>query len=325
MQTYLNLEVSDDTSPIQLPQFQFQADTMQVPCGQHSILWALGQKEVTAAEAIVYLALNHGSSWNSGMTWCTPSRYLAGLLGPGMSVRYTRSVLKRLIEKGWIIAIRMSGNRRRYRLVHHLCEKEDVPLDRDGKPLKFAVPRGDGGPFERLYAGDITWKDCLGWIVLKFYSDWKTGETYPCTMLEFAKRCRFRPATAVQLVKNLTAVDMLHRLSKPQEKSVFQLYPKPYPGLVTRADPPRFPIANDGVTGVTSDGKFWYSSKGKYRCCRETLKIEFRVNRAGEKWKPVLDCDRQKIPPAVTLEFECHISAKREVEAAVFGKDMHYP
>ena len=189
MQTYLNLEVSDDTSPIQLPQFQFQADTMQVPCGQHSILWALGEKEVTAAEAIVYLALNHGSSWNSGMTWCTPSRYLAGLLGPGMSVRYTRSVLKRLIEKGWIIAIPMSGRRVRYRLVHHLCDAEDVPVDRDGKPLK----------------------------------------------------------------------------------------------------------------------------------------LEFRVNRTGKKWKPVLDADRQKIPSAVTLEFECHISAKREVEAAVFGTDMHYP
>ena len=321
MQTYLNLEVSE-AGPIRAPQYEFQSDTMQVPCGEHSILWALGEKEVTAAEAIVYLALNHGSSWNSGMTWCTPSRYLAGLLGPGMSVRYTRSVLKRLIEKGWIIAIRMSGNRRRYRLVHHLCEKEDVPLDRDGKPLKFAVPRGDGGPFERLYAEDITWKACLVWILHKLYSDWKTGETYPCTTLDFAKRCRLSSKTMIPLTKQLVEADMLHRLSQPQEKSVFQLYPKPYLEPVAREDKPRSPIADDGVT---SDGKFWYSSKGKYRCCRETLKLEFRVNRMSEKWKLVRDADRQKIPPAVTLEFECHISAKREVEAAVFGKDMHFP
>ena len=202
MQTYLNLEVSE-AGPIRAPQYEFQADTMQVPCGQHSILWALGEKEVTAAEAIVYLALNHGSSWNSGMTWCTPGRYLAGLLGPGMSVRYTRSVLKRLIEKGWIIAIPMSGRRVRYRLVHHLCDAEDVPLDRDGKPLKFAVPRGDGGPFERLFAKDISWKACLVWIVNKLYSDWKTGETYPHTTGSFAKCCRLGNRTNPQIRRGL--------------------------------------------------------------------------------------------------------------------------
>ena len=108
-------------------------------------------------------------------------RALARLLGARMSVRYTRSALDSLKEQGWILSIPMSGNRRRYRLVHHLCDKEDVPVDRDGKPLKFAVPRGDGGPFERLYARDISWKACLVWIVHKLYSDWKTGETYPYT------------------------------------------------------------------------------------------------------------------------------------------------
>jgi hypothetical protein len=320
MQTYLNLDLSE-AGPIRAPQYEFQADTMQVPCGQHSILWALGQKEVTAAEVIGYLSLNHASSWNSGVTWCVPERALSRSLGAGMSVRYTRSVLESLKEKGWISSI-SSGKVRRYRLVHHLCEKEDVPVDRDGKPLKFAVPRGDGGPFERLHARDISWKACLGWIVHKLYSDWKTGETYPCTTLDFAKRCRLSSKTMIPLTKQLVEADMLHRLSQPQKKSVFQLYPKPYPGLVTREDKPRSPIADDGVT---SDGKFWYSSKGKYRCYRETLKIEFRVNRSGEKWKPVPDCDRHKIPPAVMLEFECHISAKREVEEAVFGKDMHFP
>ena len=252
MQTYLNLEVSDDTSPIQLPQFQFQADTMQVPCGQHSILWALGQKEVTAAEAIVYLALNHASSWNSGQTWIMPLRPTVDLIG--ISKRYVEDIIKRMKNR-WITPITTSrGNR--YQLVHHLCDEADVPIDKDGKPLKFAVPRGDGGPFERLYAGDITWKDCLGWIVLKFYSDWKTGETYPCTMLEFAKRCRFRPATAVQSVKNLIAADMLHRLSKPNEKSVFQLYPKPHPQPEKREKQP----AVRKEHGVLTDGTYWIAN-----------------------------------------------------------------
>ena len=319
MQTYFNLDLSE-AGPIRAPQYEFQADTMQVPCGQHSILWALGKKEVTAAEAIVYLALNHGSSWNSGMTWCMPGRYLARLLGARMSVRYTRSALDSLKEQGWILSIPMSGNRRRYRLVHHLCDKEDVPVDRDGKPLKFAVPRGDGGPFERLYARDISWKACLVWIVHKLYSDWKTGETYPYTTGLFAKCCRLGQDTVCEARCELVEADMLHRLSQPHEKSVFQLYPRsPYRKQDEPADKPRSPIADDGVT---SDGKFWYSSKGKYRCCRETLKIEFRVNRAGEKWKPVPDQARHKIPPAVTMEFECHISAKQEVEQAIFGASV---
>ena len=319
MQTYLNLDLSE-AGPIRAPQYEFQADTMQVPCGQHSILWALGEKEVTAAEAIVYLALNHGSSWNSGMTWCMPGRYLARLLGARMSVRYTRSALDSLKEQGWILSIPMSGNRRRYRLVHHLCDKEDVPVDRDGKPLKFAVPRGDGGPFERLYAGDISWKACFVWIVHKLNSDWRTGETYPHITGEFAKSCRLGQDTVRKMRRELEKADMLHRLSKRRDKSVFQLYPRsPYPNSVAREDKPRSPIADDGVT---SDGKFWYSSKGKYRCCRETLKIEFRVNRSGEKWKPVPDQARQKIPPAVTIEFECHISAKQEVEQAIFGESV---
>ena len=319
MQTYFNLDLSE-AGPIRAPQYEFQADTMQVPCGQHSILWALGKKEVTAAEVIGYLSLNHASSWNSGVTWCVPERALSRSLGAGMSVRYTRSVLESLKEKGWISSI-SSGKVRRYRLVHHLCEKEDVPVDRDGKPLKFAVPRGDGGPFERLYAGDISWKACFVWIVHKLNSDWRTGETYACTLPELSKRCRFSQKTIVPLTKQLVDADMLHRLSQPKEKSVFQLYPRsPYRKQDEPADTPRSPVFTDD--GVTSDGKFWYSSKGKYRCCRETLKVEFKVNRSGEKWKPVPDCDRQKIPSAVTMEFECHISAKQEVEQAIFGESV---
>ena len=318
MQTYLNLEVSEG-GPIRLPQFQFQADTMQVPCGQHSILWALGEKEVTAAEVIVYLALNHASSWNSGVTWCLPERALSRALGAGMSVRYTRSVLESLKEKGWISSI-SSGKGRRYRLVHHLCDAEDVPLDRDGKPLKFAVPRGDGGPFERLYAKDISWKACLVWIVNKLYSDWKTGETYSCTLLELSKRCRLSKKTIVPLRKQLVDADMLHRLSQPHEKSVFQLYPKPRK-QDEPADTPRPPVFTD--EGVRTDGKFWYSSKGKYRCCRETHEIEFRRKPHSRKWDSVPDRDRHRIPPPVIAEFNRASEAKRHVAHALSRRDVH--
>ena len=314
MQQYLQF----DSHPTIGHGFEFQETTMQVPCGQYSILSELHKKKVTAAEAITYLALNHASSWNSGMTWYMPGRELARALGPGMSIRYVRSTLDNLIDKDWIVPIPTSNKRKRYRLVHHLCTEEDVPVDPDGKPLKFAVPRGTGGPFERLYAGDISWKACLGWIVLKLNSDWETGETNGCTMLEFAKRCRFRPATAVQSVKELRAAEMLVKLSKPSEKSVFQLYPKPYPQPLKRDAQPN---SSNGDNEPEIDPNYWYSSKGKYRRSRETLQVEFRVSRFSRKWKPVPDRDLHKIPEEVMNEFEMSLAANQ----SILSEDVHYP
>ena len=37
---------------------------------------------------------------------------------------------------------------------------EAVPLDRYGAPKAFAVSLGEGGPFDRLYKGDISWRAC---------------------------------------------------------------------------------------------------------------------------------------------------------------------
>ena len=54
--------------------------------------------------------------------------------------------------------------------------QDHVPVDRDGKPLKFAVPRGPGGPLERCFDGDISWKAALAWISLKLRSNWKAHE-----------------------------------------------------------------------------------------------------------------------------------------------------
>ena len=40
--------------------YEFDADTMQVPRGQSSVLWELRDGNLTAAEAMIYLFLNHG-------------------------------------------------------------------------------------------------------------------------------------------------------------------------------------------------------------------------------------------------------------------------
>ena len=45
--------------------YEFEADTMPVPRGHSSVLWELRDGNLTAAEAMIYLFLNHGSTWNS--------------------------------------------------------------------------------------------------------------------------------------------------------------------------------------------------------------------------------------------------------------------
>ena len=167
--------------------YEFDADTMQVPRGQSSVLWELRDGNLTAAQAIVYLFLNHGSTWNSGATWSMSSPYLSKKLG-GMSRRYVRDTLTHLDTKGWIKTIDENNpSGYQYRLRHYLCDYEDVPVDRDDKPLKFAVPRGPGGPIERCMDGDISWKAALAWISLKLKSNWKAhadtaGQTEAATL-----------------------------------------------------------------------------------------------------------------------------------------------
>ena len=97
------------------------------------------------------------------------------LEGMSRSIRENDTFAK-LSDKGWIETIDENNpSGYQYRLRHYLCDYEDVPVDRDDKPLKFAVPRGAGGPIERCMDGDISWKAALAWISLKLKSNWKAS------------------------------------------------------------------------------------------------------------------------------------------------------
>lgn len=312
MQIYLNLESRDGT-PVRVPRFQYQEDTMQVPRGRYSILSELWHRNVTAAEAVVYLALNHQSYWDTGLTWCIATRELARSLGVGMSVRYCRSVLASLENKGWIVCLPLEKKRRRYKLVHHQCDAEDVPVDNDGKPLKFAVSRGIGGPFERLEAGNISWKACLLWVVYKLHSDWNTGITEAYSIDVLAKLCRVKRNTVCDLLKELENAEMLHRLSAARQRSMFQLYPMPDPvSMKRRKQKPTFTKAYD----VTTDGVYWYSDNRQYRCHRETLVIERRQGKG--KWSALRDRERWTMPAAIQRDFD----RVAETKAAILGMGM---
>ena len=303
--------------------YEFEADTMPVPRGQHSVLWELRDGRLTSAEAIILLCLNHGSTWNSGDTWSMSVRYLSDLLNPGMSRSYVHKTATSLNNKGWIETIgkyNPSGNR--YRVRHHLCESEDTPVDQDGKPLKFAVPRGPGGPLERCFDGDISWKAALVWIVLKLRSNWKAhedtaGQTEQATLLELSKRCRITLPNYQKLITELTETGMLHRLTPKSQAAIFQLYPKPFPKPVQSSQPTRREWA--GGRSLETDGEYWYSNNNQYRCSREYPHAVERRHRGG-MWKKITEYEKyQEMPPAILRDFERAIEAKAVVESAVLS------
>ena len=302
--------------------YEFDADTMMVPRGQSSVLYELRDGNLTAAEAIVYLCMNHGSSWNSGATWSMSVRYLSELLSPGMSRSYVQKTSASLSDKGWIETIDENNpSGYRYRLRHHLCLFEDVPVDKDGKPLKFAVPRGAGGPLERCFDGDISWKAALVWIVLKLRSNWKAhadtaGQTEKAKLIDLSSRCRISLPTYQKLLTELTQAGMLERLTPKSQAAVFQLYPKPFPKPVQ----PRAEIREEWVGGkaLKTDGEYWYSHNHQYRRHRETLEIERRQR--GGTWKRASEYHiYQEMSPSILRDFDRAVDAKRVVESAVFS------
>ena len=287
--------------------YKFDADTMQVPRGQSSVLWELRDGNLTAAEAIIYLCMNHGSSWNSGATWSMSVRYLSELLSPGMSPSYVQKTSASLNNKGWIETIdEENPSGYRYRLRHHLCDPEDVPVNKDGKPLKFAVPRGAGGPLERCFDGDISWKAALAWISLKLRSNWKAhadtaGQTEKAKLIDLARRCRIALRNYQNLITELTQAGMLERLTPKSQEAVFQLYPKPFPKPVQ----PRAEIREKSVDGkiIKSDGEYMYANNYQYRCHMESGDVERRQR--GGTWKKVSDYHKyQEMPQAIRRDFD---------------------
>ena len=303
---------------------EFEADTMPVPRGQFSVLSELEKGHVTNAEAMVYLCLNHGSSWNSGTTWSMSGPYLSKILGKGMTRQYAQTILAKLATKGWIKAVdKDSPTGYRYQIRHHLCEPEDIPVDKDGKPLTFAVPRGPGGPLERCFDGDIPWKAALVWIVLKLRSNWKAledtaGQTEAATLQSLSKRCRIKLSGFQSVIDELTVAGMLERLSPKSQPAIFQLYPKPFPRPAQPSEPMRYEHVVGVGKPIRTDDKYWYSHNNQYRCCRETTDIEKRQR--GGTWKQVSEYHKyQEMPKSILNDFERAIEAKRLFDSALYS------
>ena len=302
----------DKDIPIFKLGFEYQETTLQLPFGEFSILPELMAGRVSAIEAMVALTLCYRSNWDSGLTWRTSSRKLAELLH--LSQRYIRSVVEKMVQ--WIQRkTAPKGNvAGTYRVVHHRCEPAMVPMDKDNRPKSFAVPRGKGGIFERLFAGDIDWKAALIWLMLKLHSDWETGVTDPVTMKTLAKWMGFSKRTVCEAIQTLRDAEMLQRVSKPWERSVFQLYPKPPENRAARRRKKR-QSENSQNREMRVEGVWRYSFNELYRLNVETEAIEKRAVKGRGKWKPLTDYDRHRMYKSIQKDFKRIL----EVRRAIFG------
>ena len=317
--------ISADT-PIFKPEFEYQETSMQVPCGFGSILSQLRDGLICAFEALVYLDLNRMSTWLNGETrWISASK-LARVYN--MSLRWVREVLYVRLEK-WAKRFKIGRKGSRYHLVHHDCPPDEVPTDRFSDPKKFAVALGEGGPFDRLYKGDISWRACLIWIVLFYDSQWDPkkdtcGETIPMSLDTLSKKVRIRKQTVSEAIKELTRAGMLKRLAPRWEAGVYQLYPKPRPkGHVEQAKEKRErSLGSPGMSASTPvrDETFWYSYNGLVKCSIEGLQFEIR-RKGTSVWK-VSDRDavlRMKGGPSIVRDLEKWCLDSNEIKKQRFG------
>ena len=311
------LPITDDI-PICKPGFEYQESTLQLPFGEFSILSELMVGRVRPIEAMVALTLCYRSYWATGLTWRSSTRKIAKLLH--ISQRYVRSALEsatQWIQRKTAPKGNVAGT---FRVTHHGCEPAMVPMDKDNRPKSFAVPRGKGGLFERLFAGDIDWKACLVWLMLKLHSDWTTGVTDPMRMKTLAKWVGFGKRTVCDAIKTLRDAGMLERLSKKWECSVFQLYPKPSENRAARRRAKRKSEKWEGRE-MRAEGDWRYSFNELYRLNVETGEIETRRVKGRGKWETLRDRDRHRMPKVIQTAFEQTLAAVRGLGRVLGGSD----
>lgn len=291
--------------------------TFQLPIGEFSAMSGLRLGHLSPAEAMISVVLHYRSNWTSGKTWRSSLRELSKLTG--MSIRYIREKLSDLMDSGWLSYISKGSNvGSRYQLVHHNCDGSEVPTDKNGRPLKCAIPQGKGGILERLFAGDICWKSALIWLMLKIHSDWKTGVTHCISIDTLRKWVGMSHRTVIDCLKELTTAGLLERISAKHEIGQYQLYPKPdgKPKGVYRPKREKY----DNVSrAMRIDGDWRLSFNELWRLNVETGEIETRQSRHNGLWRGLTLGDA--IPKPIKEAFDLCLLAKRDLNDALSVSD----
>lgn len=276
-----------------------QETTMQVPCGRYSIFDP--DMAVPAFNISVYTAINHKSNWDTGKSHAISHRKLAKLLNVKCVSQINRAI-KWLIEHGWLRVIGKTKNGTYiYQITHHNCDPKDVPLDKDGRPLKCAVPMGKGSGFDLLAQGKITWRMAIQWTVSVIESAWGTG-IIEKTMREMHKLLRFSMQTICDNAKKLREVGLFERLSKPFAKSRFQIFPLPYPKRRKRQD-------YKGKKPLPLIGKWYFSYNKRWKFHKETY--ELYMEDVDGRWRRSSYSELIEINPKIHFafkEYQAHLS-----------------
>ena len=255
-----------------------QGSTCQVPVGAHSILSEYGERNVKSLATAVYLYINENSNWETGQSHALSYTRIAKDMRIGRS--QVIDAINALVADGWLEKnIRNDKGRQNtantYRVTHHNCEPEQIPLDKDGCAKKCAMPRGVGSPTELLRDGHISWQEWLYCHVLKANSNWTTG-VVEMTIKQAKALMRFSVKKICAFRKSLERVGLLETLSKPFRAWIAQLRPAPYKHRRKR----RF----ENPKGMPFDGTFYTSFNGQWRVSREDGHIETRIE-GTSKWR----------------------------------------
>lgn len=292
---------------------EIQETTMQVPCGAYSIFDRETAADVTEFERAVYIVINEHSNWEYGESHGLSYQRLANLLNVKHRSQVVRAV-KSLIAKGWLVVDRQ---RKRdganiYRLTHHKCPPDKVPVDSDGRPKKCAVPFKDGSPTRLLADSTLDWRAMVQWIMSKINSDWITG-VVEMTCREADRLLRFGMRTIIDNTKKLIEVGLLERLTAKNEASVFQLFPKPYPERKERKERKckEKPLAF--VKG------WYYSYNKRWRLNRETEQVQCEGVDGG--WQNSNMQELLNINPKIHVAFNKTLVYKRRAEKDQFEAD----
>ena len=261
---------------------EIQESTHQVPCGEHSIFDP--SHKVPAFARAIYLILNQHSCWDTGITHALSLRKLSELLNVKSHSQVHRG-LKWLIANGWV---QVEGKRNLdgayfYKLTHHKCLPQETPVDKDGRPQKCAMPMGAGSPSQLLSDGEISWKVFVDWMTRKVHSDWTTG----IVSMSVRQACKLMGFTSETIKANaeiMMDIGLMERMSKRFRRSVYQMYPKPYPDRRERT--PEECLTKRAMKCIKG---WYYSFNNKWRFERDTYRLQMRD---GKTW---LDTSFEKL------------------------------
>lgn len=293
-----------------------RTQTHQVPFGEFSPISLLESSLMSPAAFLVFSVLNYKSNWQSGKTHRISQTDLVGWTG--MSRRYVRDALQELKTLNILSTLSRSQQGTRYKLIHHRCGNDEIPTDRNGRPLKFAVPTI---LMESLLKGKLSWKSVVVWIMLKRYSDWETGLSYEINIVGLCNRCDFGTETIRSCLVELKRRGFAHRTNAKNVPGIYELFPKPRSGPRAVYRPPSdhdIDPTDDKYRAMRTDGDWRFSFNELWRVNVGTGEIQVRAKRHRGRWQTASDYQRhQEMPKPIKQAFDLAVKTAAELRAAV--------